>query len=90
MFTHGVVLVPPLALDAKEVSSQESREGVTPEIMFTHFDENDFFVCRRSLKDELVHVIHGKDDATIVGEMLLELSKLLDPTWTFQNPRVSM
>ena len=39
--------------------------------MLTHFDQTDLFVCRRSLKAELIHVIQGENDEMIVGEMPL-------------------
>ena len=43
-----------LALDAEINGPEESWEGITTVVVFSHFDENDLFVLGRSFEDDLV------------------------------------
>ena len=55
-----------------DIGSEESREGITSVVVFTHFDEDDLFFLMRNFEDDLVFVMHGKDDDLMVGEMTLK------------------
>ena len=54
------------------IGSEEPWKRITTVVMVGHFDENDAFVLGRTLEDDLIVVIHGKDHDLVVGEMTLE------------------
>ena len=70
-----IVSVTGFAVKAKMIGSEETWEGITTVVMTTHFDENDLFVLGWTLEDDLVVVIHGKDDDLVIDEMTLKGSE---------------
>ena len=67
-----VFLVTGFTIDAKMNSTQESREGITPMVMISHFDENDVFISGWSFEDDLIIVVQGQHNDLVLGEMFLE------------------
>ena len=61
-----------LALDAEINGPEESWEGITTVVVFSHFDENDLFVLGRSFEDDLILLIQREYNETIVGKMTLK------------------
>lgn len=59
-------------------------------IVFTHFDEDDFFVLSRPFEDDLILVIHGQDGALVVGEVTLKGGEFGQRTRSFGYSGLAM
>ena len=70
-----VVFVTGLAVKAEVFGSEEAWERITSMVMATYFDEDDVLVLRRTLENDLIVVIHGKDHDLVIGEMPLKRSE---------------
>ena len=85
-----VIVETRLALDAKMSLAQETWERVTPVVVPTHFDEHDLFGLERTLEDDLVLMVHGKDDDLMVDEMTLKRLEYGQPARPFGNAGLLM
>ena len=72
------------------IGSEKAWEGVTSVVMGSHFDENDSLVLGRTLENDLIVVIHGKDHNLVIGEMSLKGSEFGYSTRAFGHTRVAM
>ena len=70
-----IVFVTGLAVKAEVFGSEEPWDGITSMVMVSHFDEDDLLVLRRTLENNLIVVIHGKDHDLVVSEMTLKRVK---------------
>lgn len=59
-------------------------------IVFTHFDEDDFFVLSRPFEDDLILAIHGQDGALVVGEVTLKGGEFGQRTRSFGYSGLAM
>ena len=72
------------------ISSEEPWEGITSMVMLPHFDEDNLFVLGRTLENDLVVVIHGKDHDLVVSEMTLKSSEFGYSARSLGYTRVAM
>ena len=72
------------------IGSEEAWEGITSVVMVTHFDEDDLLVLGRTLENDLVVMIHGKDHDLVVSEMTLKGSEFGDTARSFGYTGVAM
>ena len=75
MMIDIIVFVTGLTVKAKMIGSEKPWERITTMVMLTHFDMNNVLVLGRTLEDDLVVVIHGKDHDLVVCEMTLKGSE---------------
>ena len=59
-------------------------------VMVSHFDEDDLLVLRRTLENDLIVVIHGKDHDLVASEMTLKRGKFGYSTRSLGYTRVAM
>ena len=85
-----IVFVTGFAVKAEVFGSEEPRDGITAVVMLTHFDEDDLLVLRRTLENDLVVVIHGKDHDLVIGEMTLKVSEFGHSARSLGHTRVAM
>ena len=72
------------------ISSEEAWEGITSVVMITHFDEDDLLVLGRTLENNLIVVIHGKDHDLVIGEVTLKGSEFGYSARSLGYTRVAM
>ena len=72
------------------IGSEEAWEGITSVVMITHFDEDDLLVLRRTLENDLIVVIHGKDHDLVMGEMTLKRGEFGHSARSLGYARVAM
>ena len=75
MVINIIVFVTGFTVKTKMIGSEKPWEGITSVVMVTHFDKNNVFVLGRTLEDDLVIVVHGKDHDLMVREMTLKGSE---------------
>ena len=85
-----VVFVTGFAVKAEVFGSEEAWDGITSMVMAAHFDEDDLLVLRRTLENDLIVVIHGKDHDLVIGEMTLKRSEFGHSTRSLGYARVAM
>ena len=85
-----VVFVTGFTVKAKMFGSEEPWEGITSVVMVTHFDEDDLLVLGRTLENDLVVVIHGKDHDLVRCEITLKSSEFGYSTRTLGYTRIAM
>ena len=59
-------------------------------VMASHFDENDLLVLRRTLENNLIVVVHGKDHDLVIGEMPLKRGELVHSARSLGYARLAM
>ena len=72
------------------IGSEEAWEGITSVVMGSHFDEDDLLVLGRTLENDLIVVIHGKDHDLVSCEMTLKGSEFGYSARSFGYTRVAM
>ena len=72
------------------IGSEEAWEGITSVVMVTHFDEDDLLVLERTLENNLIVVIHGKDHDLVSCEITLKDNEFRYSTRSFGYTRVAM
>ena len=72
------------------IGSEKAWEGVTSVVMGSHFDENDSLVLGRTLENDLIVVIHGKNHDLVIGEMTLKGSEFGYSARSLGYTRVAM
>ena len=90
MVIDVIVFVTGLAVKTEVFGSEEPGDGITSMVMVSHFDEDDLLVLRRTLENDLVVVIHGKDHDLVVSEMTLKRGKFRHSTRSLGHTRVAM
>ena len=78
-----IFFVTGFTVNTKMNGSEKSWEGITSVVMVTNFDVDDVFVLGRTLEDDLVVTIHGKDHDLVIGEMMLKGSEFGETTRSF-------
>ena len=72
MMIDIIVFVIGFTVKTKMIGSEKPWEGITSMVMITYFDEDDLFISGWTFEDDLVGVIHGKDDDLMLCEMTLK------------------
>ena len=85
-----IFFVTGFTVNTKMNGSEKSWEGITSVVMVTNFDVDDVFVLGRTLEDDLVVTIHGKDHDLVIGEMTLKGSEFGETTRSFGYTCVTM